>query len=291
VERLFRIVPAAVAAALIVACSTGTPRTTIVPDATAIGGTHFMPSRQNTSLIAFLRTSGSNNLIYGGGPVQRNAKIYLVFWQFERNDAYGEQQRFTTFIKGLHGSGWTSVLMQYHDRLGYISNYITYGGSWNDNTNSIPLQPTQAEVAAEATRAAEHFANYSPNALYVVALEKGKDPSGFGAQWCAFHSDTFANGHTITYEDFPYQTDAGLNCGENAFNPGVSGRLDGVTIVGGHETVEAITDPQPYSGWADHSGNEVADKCVWTNLQNTSFSTGTFPTQPLWSNAAGHCVQ
>jgi len=125
----------------------------------------------------------------------------------------------------------------------------------------------------------------------LIAVEKGKDPEGFGTQWCAFHSDTPASGHTIAYEDFPYQTDAGASCGENAVNSGTAGRLDGVTIVGGHEMVEAVTDPQPYSGWADPRANEIADKCAWTYMKNTSFSTGSFPTQSLWSNSGSHCVQ
>ena len=52
-----------------------------------------------------------------------------------------------------------------------------------------------------------------------------------------------------------------------------------------------MTDPQPSTGWTDSSGSEIGDKCAWVSLQNTSFSTGTFPTQPLWSNAISGCAQ
>lgn len=48
---------------------------------------------------------------------------------------------------------------------------------------------------------------------------------------------------------------------------------------------------QPNSGWLDSGNAEDGDKCAWTHLQNTSFSSGTFPTQPLWSNSANGCVQ
>ncbi len=265
----------------------------MVENGVAIGGTHIMPSRENTGLraVAQAKFAGTNDLVYGGGPVQQNAKVYLVFWKFGSNDPYGEQSRITTFVQGLNASQWTGAVTQYYDTAGQISNDVAYGGSWNDNTNSITSRPTQKTVAAEAARAAAHFGDYSVNAMYFIALEKGHDPSGFRSQWCAFHSATSVSGHTIAYTDFPYQSDAGASCGENSVNGGSSGTLDGVTIVGGHEIIEGVTDPQPNSGWVDSSGSEIGDKCAWINLQDTKFSTGTFPTQPLWSNSAGGCVQ
>jgi hypothetical protein len=263
----------------------------LVENGAAINGTHIMPSMTNHGLLAMARSgaAGTNNLLYGGGPVQQNAKIYLVFWQFGTNDPYGEQNLITNFVKGLNGSQWTSSMTQYYDNAGPIANDAAYGGSWNDNTDSIPSRPGQSAVAAEAARAAAHFGDYSVNAMYFIALAKGHDPSGFKTQWCAFHSDTSASGHTISYTDFPYTSDAGANCGSGSVNS--PGTEDGVTIVGGHEIAEGITDPQPSSGWVDSSGSEIGDKCAWVSLQNTSFSTGTYPTQPLWSNSAGGCVQ
>ncbi|HET9029245.1 MAG TPA: hypothetical protein VFN49_03640 [Candidatus Aquilonibacter sp.] len=310
-----RLIPAAIVAALLAACSGGNsgspsiPQSSIpqakpqqpsvnafsvVEDGVAIPGTHIYPSRENTGVIAMAHGGGSTaagNLIYGGGPVQRNAKVYLVLWKFGSNDPYGEQARLTSFIQGLGGSQWASSQTQYYDNTGNIANDLAYGGSWNDNTNSIPSRPSQSAVAAEAARAAAHFGDYSVNAMYFIALEKGHDPSGFKTQWCAFHSTTSANGSTIAYTDFPYTTDAGTSCGSNSVNAGSAGTSDGVTIVGGHEIYESVTDPHPSSGWVDSSGAENGDKCAWKSLQNTSFSTGTFPTQPLWSNSAGGCVQ
>lgn len=304
-----RTVAALAAAATLAACSGGggsTPSTLVpqanlpapsgvspfalVEDGATISGAHVMPTLGNHGLVTMAGTFASTgNLIYGGGPVQRNAKIYLVFWKFGTNDPNGEQARLTSFVQGLNGSQWTSSMTQYHDSTGSIVNDAAYGGSWNDNTNSIPSRPGQSAVAAEAARAAAHFGDYSVDAMYFVALEKGHDPSGFRTSWCAFHATTTANGKTIAYTDFPYTSDAGANCGANSVNG--NGTEDGVTIVGGHEIAEGMTDPQPSSGWVDSTGSEIGDKCAWTKLKNTSFSTGTFPTQPLWSNSAHGCVQ
>lgn len=43
-------------------------------------------------------------------------------------------------------------------------------------------------------------------------------------------------------------------------NPGV----DAMASVTAHELVEAVTDPDPASGWVDANGYENADKCAWT---------------------------
>src|ERR1700739_331960 len=37
----------------------------------------------------------------------------------------------------------------------------------------------------------------------------------------------------------------------------------GITIVGGHEMAETITDQFPNGGWVDGKGAENGDKCAW----------------------------
>ena len=94
----------------------------------------------------------------------------------------------------------------------------------------------------------------------------------------------------------PSEADAGGSCGAyfNGLGPNA-----GITIVGGHEMAETITDPFPNSGWLDSSGEEIGDKCAWiTSGQGASaniwISGSTFGVQSLWSNAfsngAGGCV-
>ena len=67
-------------------------------------------------------------------------------------------------------------------------------------------------------------------------------------------------------------------------------QLDGFSIVGGHEYAEAVTDPEPSSGWVASDGEEIGDLCAWQNLIALSLSTGSFAVQPLWSNNAGGCA-
>jgi serine protease len=62
-----------------------------------------------------------------------------------------------------------------------------------------------------------------------------------------------------------------------------------VTIVGGHEYAETITDEYPPGGWNDSALNEDGDKCAWIASgqgasQNITFTTGTFAVQSTWAN-------
>jgi serine protease len=106
-------------------------------------------------------------------------------------------------------------------------------------------------------------------------------------------------------------------------NSGAQGKLDGFSIVLGHEMEETITDPgaedvvgsgispSHLGGWYDTlDANENGDKCAWVGL-NVATGQGTVPipgalgdikgnggeifaVQSLWSNAAnagtGYCA-
>jgi serine protease len=156
------------------------------------------------------------------------------------------------------------------------------------------------QLAAEAVRAAQHFGNTtgSSNASkqYVIATAHGNNASGFGTQYCAWHSATSSSVGNVAYTNLPYITDAGASCGAN-FNG--LGPNAGQTIVEGHELAETITDQFPNGGWLDSRGAENGDKCAWISSgqgasSNVHLSTGTFAVQSLWSNAfnggSGGCV-
>jgi serine protease len=234
-----------------------------------------------------------NNMTWHGGPVQHTPKIYVIYWGWNGSDPSGVAARVQSFYGGTGGSQWQSSQTQYTDGSGHVGNQTgELVTTWSDNTNKLPSRITQSTLAAEAVRAIAHFGSgsYSTSTNYIVASPHGKSMSGFGTQWCAWHSSTSSSYGTVSYTYLPYMPDAGASCGANSVNRS-GGTLDGVTIVGGHEQAETMTDPQPSSGWIDSSGAETGDKCAWTNLQNTPFSTGTFPTQPLWSNSPSGCVQ
>jgi serine protease len=267
---------------------------------------------------ALAGTSGGN-LTYHGGTggvgVETAPKIYLVLWgsQWNNNDPSGEEAILNNFYSNVGGSNWSNSVVQYCE--GVPSGTVSCNGAgtpagnptgllagvWFDNASSAPGRPRQSQIAAEAVRAAAHFGNTtaSSNASvqYVIATATHNNSSGFGTQYCAYHSSTTSSYGHVAYTNLPYITDAGASCGAN-FNG--LGPTAGITIVGGHEMAETMTDQFPSTGWTDSTGAENGDKCAWISSgQGASadviLTNGTsVPVQSLWSNAfsggAGGCV-
>jgi hypothetical protein len=263
--------------------------------------------------------STSNDLFYNGGVggigVETTPRVYLVLWGSQwSNDPSGEAATEQSFLSGVGGSSWLNSVSQYCQNVpvstfscGGISGAQYAGnpsgilaGTWYDNGSAAPSRPKQSQLASEAVRAAQHFGNTSgtsnASTQYVIATAHGNNSSGFGRQFCAWHSSTSSSVGNVAYTNLPYITDAGASCGAN-FNG--LGPKAGMTIVEGHELAETVTDQYPNGGWLDSGGAENGDKCAWISSgqgasATITLSTGTFPVQSLWSNAfnggAGGCV-
>jgi serine protease len=258
----------------------------------------ILPTRETIDALRLTQQGqrelqATSPLTYHGGPIQTAPKMYVVFWGSAWNgsgDPSGVAARMKAFLAVIGGSKWNNSTTQYTQTGGqHVGNQAgSFVGSYVDTTSSPPSRPSQSQLAAEAVKDAAHYGDYSSNAAYIVALPHGIRPSGFGTQYCAYHSSTTAAGHTIAWTNDPYLPDVGASCGAGSVNS--PGTLDGVSIVFGHEQGETETDPFPNSGWLDSSGAENGDKCAWINLENNP-NAGGYPTQPLWSNANNGCVQ
>ena len=186
-------------------------------------------------------------------------------------------------------------------------------GVWVDERAASPGQATGDQLAQEAINAATHFGNTTAadnrDASYVILSPTGTHPDGFdtqtGQDFCAWHDwngdSTLSGGGAvpspdgdIAFTNMPYVTDAGVNCGANFVRSGTAGKLDGASIVAGHEYAETITDQNPAGGWLDLGGEETADKCAWIPPKPATagsaavlqLSTGAFAMQSVWANNA-----
>jgi len=268
------------------------------------------------------RPTHTNNLSYHGGVsdgsgtigVETAPKVYLVLWgsQWNNNDPSGEASILQNFFSGVGGSSWFNSVTQYCQGLASGTYYCNgagtpagnptgiFGGVWADNASAAPHRPSQSQLAGEAVRAAQHFSDTSASSnasvQYVVATATRNSASGFGHQYCAWHSSTSSSYGNLAYTNLPYITDAGASCGANFNGLGANA---GITIVEGHELGETATDQFPSGGWLDSGGAENGDKCAWISsgqgaAANVSFTSGSFPVQSLWSNAfnggSGGCV-
>lgn len=233
-------------------------------------------------------------LSYHGGPILKRPILFVVYWGFTGNDPSNEMPYLTNFLTGVGGSPWNQTNHQYYQIVNSLTQHIAnetgqLHGTWVDMTNSVPTSPSDGQIRAEAANAEAHF-GFNKNASYVVATPHGHNTPGFGSSFCAYHGATSAGGHTISYTNLPYMTDAGRNCGEDFVNPAPGGNLDGVSIVEGHEYSESQTDPQLSAWWDNGNGEEIGDLCAWQGLGDITLSTGTFAVQPLYSNKKSGCV-
>ncbi len=246
-------------------------------------------------------------------------------------DPSGEAPYLQQLFKGLGTGGdtWSGVMTQYCDGVAVgaqtcpaaNSEHVAYptggalAGVWVDESAASPSQATGHQLGVEAVSAAAHFGNTTAaanrDAQYVILSPTGTHPDGFntpGGGFCAWHdyngdpglpggpvSSSYGD---IAFTNMPYVTNLGTSCGENFVNSGQAGRLDGVSIVEGHEYAETITDQNPAGGWTDSSGNESADKCAWNSGPGAAagdlvLPTGTFAMQSIWGNdgagGAGTC--
>jgi hypothetical protein len=272
-----------------------------------LGRPHYFFNRNHFRAQPILRARSSyyygfGNLHYGGGPVDVAPKAYLIFWGISSpadtvHDPDALASYITNFFAALPNSSWLNTVTQYYGTYAGPTQYITnptvaFTGTYYDSTLPPSMTYTDTDAANEALKVANLY-GYDANTNYIVVSPTGYTISGFGSQFCAYHSAaTTSSSQLLSYTVFPYSPDAGTGCGVNSVT--TPGTLDGVSIVSGHEEAETITDANAATGWLDssHPEMEIGDKCAWIHLQDTSFPNGhSYPTQPLWSNASSSCVQ
>jgi serine protease len=235
---------------------------------------------------------------YFNGPVLLKPKVYIIFWGYKK---YGDPDKVAKLLQAYAsvegGSLHNNDYEQYYDIVGSKKNYPTnpkgqLGGVWFDNTNQIPQNPTDLQVANESLNGVKKF-GYDVNASYVVATAHDHSTIGFGTQWCAYHSSTQSGSNLVSYTNLPYMPDAGEACGADftAAPKDESAEDEGVTIVEGHEYGESITDPNPGTGWYNFEYGEIGDICAWQDIANDPFGKKSYTMQPMYSNATESCVQ
>ena len=254
------------------------------------------------------------------GTTTRNGQTYASFSGDPKGMAPDLQAFFTGVGTGTGSSQdlWSGVMTQYCEGVATGATtcpstaahvgYPTGGaltGVWEDTSVSSPSAASATQLAQEAQKAATHFGNNTQglnrDSQYFIVSPPGANPDNYRTGgFCAWHDDT-ADGSAISqtngivaFTNLPYLTDVGASCGQDFVNSGTAGTLDGVTIVGGHEYAETITDQFPAGGWTvpasgSLAGYENGDLCAWITSgqgasSNLTLTTGTFAVQSTWAN-------
>ena len=319
----------------------GIPRTTFptLPE----GKPHAMrpPTRMGTSPSTgpgpLYTTSPSYMSYHSFAPVLTNPQIFVVFWGSwwtgtgtDGTDTAAHAMAYVTdFIRGVGGTSWFNELTQYCQGISagstdcHLANPAdmihnptsVLGGLWPDSTNPIPAVVDDNAFRGEALNAWTHFGVRATNQLIVVFLAYGATVNPPATGDCAWHKSANQGGNWTAYAAMPYQPGPG-GCYTTAVNGGGTqpigqGHFDGLSIVGGHEITEAVTDPVPDitgapTAWGDStgaqgeigdkcdlsvpSGHAIADKTYHTPYGNIDIAGNYMAVQGLWSNVDFGCV-
>jgi hypothetical protein len=232
----------------------------------------------------------ANNLIFHGGLIERNPKVYIVYWGPAWQSGFSQTSGgFTytnktamnyvnSYVSHVGGSPYAGVQTQYCQNIpaGSLScagqpypQYVTnptgvLKGTWIDPspvpativTTGLAENVTNDPVEAEAVKAAQHF-GYDIDATYFVLTEPGHAATAYGSVYCAYHAETahLFGAHGARYAFLPYVPEQGAGCGQNSVNNTDDafghGFFDGYSVVFGHEQYEAVTDPDNFNGTQD----------------------------------------
>ena len=236
----------------------------------------------NTNLTQAPATAPSN-LVYNNGPLLANVQVYTLFW----GSAWGGSQsllvsQLNGFFQYILTSPLMSVLAQYS-----VPAYQIGNGSWTGTYSLTSSEPgggsgtvTDAQIQAQlqALITAGTLPQPNANSLYFIYLPPGVVVSALGGSscslFCGYHS---CMGTATYYAVMPYPCSNGCTGGLTDFAA--------LTSISSHELCEAITDPQPGTGWVNQQGQEIGDICAWQ-----TGVLGGYTVQEEWSNSAGACV-
>jgi MYXO-CTERM domain-containing protein len=231
-------------------------------------------------------------MAYNGGPLLAGPKVVAIFWgpNVPNETVTGIPQFFQQATGGA--VPYIDGLSEYNvaasaNNPAYTIGTVSFVKSYVDTAAPLPpsLSIDNGLIQLELGRLIDTGA-VPPNdasTLYMFYFDPTVLGGGSGActQFCGYHSAFTHNGSAAFYGVHPDQSANGCQLGCDLVNPEP---LKSLYSVSAHELAEAITDPEPGSGWYDNNNGEIGDMC--TEWDGTSAG---FVVQSLWSNESNGC--
>jgi Phosphate-induced protein 1 conserved region len=238
----------------------------------ASDGQKMVPNGDGTAVAAAGPTGQAvvtgNGINYNGGPVLKNTVPIYIIWYGNWNGTGSNTQTtvslIDTLIGGLSNSGYEKINSTYGDATGNVSGAMTLVKQVFD-TGSQGTRLRNANISkAISAQLTSGGLPTDPNGVYLFLTSSNVKESGFCTQFCGFHTRQTLNGADIKWAFVGNVDQCPSGCEIQAVGPnstaGSGGGADGMANVIGHETEEAISDPD-LNAWFDSSGQENADKC------------------------------
>jgi hypothetical protein len=295
---LVSLFPAAIVALAACAADTGAPAAETGAEARhpalAAGRAHLLPMPgaargDSPAGHASGNASSTAHMVYRGGPVISNVKVFTVYW----NAGVPNQSALDGFYGTIVNSPYVDWLSEYDTPTQKIGRG-SFIGSYVDPSAPTTTQLTDDAIRQELGKLIDQGSLPAPDAdtLFMMHFPAGVSITMDGAascqQFCAYHSSFVHGAATVYYGIMPDFSGGCASCG------GESTQLDGTTVVASHEVAEAMTDPdigvandtqnEKMLAWYDDTNDEIGDVC-----EGQSATVAGYRVTQLWSNQRSSC--
>ncbi|KAJ3027458.1 UNVERIFIED_CONTAM: hypothetical protein HDU68_003755 [Siphonaria sp. JEL0065] len=214
-------------------------------------------------------------LTYGGGRLLPNAKIFPVFVGNARNPA-----GVNAFYASIGSSAHYGMLTQYNKGsyvFGPAQFVKSFTGSVSGGSDPAAVVKTLLDSGVLASIPADAYfpVHYGP--------EYDSSVASSCSQYCAYHDSFSYKGQKVAYGMMP-------DCSATTCHNGYPGptQFDSMTCIAAHELLEAVTDPDPTSGW--NGNGEIGDICYGKCGGVVGGDGATINVQYEWSNVENKCI-
>ncbi|RUP51780.1 phosphate-induced protein 1 conserved region-domain-containing protein [Jimgerdemannia flammicorona] len=213
----------------------------------------------------------AGNIKYNGGPLLvGTVNIYYIYYgQWNKTS---DRQILENLSSHIGETSYFDIEKTYYQQLAgkekeYVTGPVNFIKSIDDAQYSKGKSLSDQDVIDVVTA---HLNSgdlvTDENGIYFLLTSPDVDvTSGLCKQYCGYHNNFKLGAKDIKFALVGDLSNCLSACApDNIKNsPNDSPGVDGMGSVITHEMMEAISDPDPASGWTDATGNENADKCAY----------------------------
>lgn len=219
-------------------------------------------------------TTGSTGVVtpaitYHGGALINTPTIYYIWYgnwnQSNGSDTPAGQQILRDFANSIGGSPYFNLNTTYSVTGGLISGNAVFGGEASDAySQGKRLRDSSIIIIIDNAINSGALPYDATGVYFVLTSSDVTETSGFCTKYCGWHTAGNATRGHVRYSFVGNANRCLSACAAQTTSPNGNAGVDGMVSVVAHELEEAVTDPDPRSGWVDSGGAENADKCAWT---------------------------
>lgn len=218
---------------------------------------------------------------YGGGPIMTNpTNVYYIY--YGSGFAASDKAYLENLASGISSHPYFNSEKTYYSQSGstktFINGPVTFKKAIVDNY-SLGKSLSDATVQSIVTNHVNKGElPLDVDAVYfVLTAPDVKETTGFCTQYCGWHNNFALNGNDIKFSFIGNPASCLAGCAPDNVQKSPNGNpgVDAMPSIITHELMEAMSDPDPPSGWTDATGYENADKCAYVyGTELTDSATG-----------------